>query len=58
MKDTDTHGNRAGRRMGWLILFLVIGAVVLVALWMRNPPSNVEPLVGDAPATPATVAPK
>jgi hypothetical protein len=48
MANSEDKGKRPARRMGLLIAFLIIGAVVLIALWMREPPPGVKP-IGEAP---------
>jgi hypothetical protein len=48
MSKSEDKGKRPARRMGLLIAFLIIGAVILIALWMREPPPGVNP-TGEAP---------
>lgn len=51
MSKSEDKGKRPARRMGLLITFLIVGAVVLIALWMREPPPGVKPSAGLAPPT-------
>ncbi|HET7834412.1 MAG TPA: hypothetical protein VFL43_01270 [Variovorax sp.] len=37
-------------RMALLIAFLIVGAIVLVAFWTRNPPPGVKPSAASRPA--------
>lgn len=51
MSSSEDKGKRPARRMGLLIAALVIGAVILVVLWMRDPPPGVKPSTSGAPQT-------
>ena len=42
-------GKRPIHRMALLIVFLIVGAIVLVALWTRNPPPGVKPSAESQP---------
>ena len=51
MSTSEDKGKRPARRMGLLIAALVIGAMILIALWMRDTPSGVKPSASEAPQT-------
>lgn len=48
MSKPEDKGKGPARRMGLLIAFLIVGAVVLVFLWMRESPPGVKPSTGEA----------
>jgi hypothetical protein len=55
MPKSEDKGKRPARRMGLLIAFLIIGAIVVIALWMREPPPGVKP-TGALSSQPSLVA--
>ncbi|MDM0032149.1 hypothetical protein QTI33_08370 [Variovorax sp. J22P271] len=42
MRKDPNDGKKPIRRMTHLLGFLIAGAVVLILLWMRNPPPGVD----------------
>jgi hypothetical protein len=51
MSSSEDKGKRPARRMGLLIAALVIGATILIVLWMRDTPSGVKPSASETPRT-------
>lgn len=51
MASSNDKGKRPVRGMGILIVAVLIGAVVAIALWMRDPPPGVNPSSGNVGST-------
>jgi hypothetical protein len=54
----DKHGWRLFRRMAIFLVLLILGAIVLVLVWVKEPPATVnEPSPGQSGPSPAPKLP-